>query len=427
MKKFPWLLAALGMLLSAPTAHAVTIQALFAAADRQPGLMASELAAKEGGLRQQAATAALFPRINAFGKAESYNSPTNPRPMPPTEVNVQAGDSIPFSWNLLRYGLTLDMPIFVKSLYDLRQKAALLAEKANLTHTMERVSRKAAVVAANSALAYLLDMDKAIDARLASLAKTREDMELKVKIGRTPEVELLKVVNSVNDLRAQKNELAGKILDTRRELETLTGLEVTEPAAMSLTGTLASAPYLAEQIAEREKSAAHEEWERSVSARYIPGLYLSGSISGNEGEAYNTGEEFYRKYGFIGLTLQVPLFDHGLDVEQSIARMRLHKAEKELAATRIALAAQEKSLKGKLPVVEESRLIAAQSLTNSEAILTVARLALTLGRTTTEEYLRQEAQVLAARAALCQAENEKWRVITQLAVLYGTDLEGVVQ
>lgn len=415
------------ILLSALPAQAYTIQELLVAAARQPGMIASELTAKEGSLREQVATAALFPRINAFGKAESYNSPTNPRPMPPTEANAQAGDSLPFSWNLLRYGLTLDMPLFVKSLYDLQQKAALLAEKANLAHTMERVSRKASVVAANSGLAYLLGLDKAIEARLASLAKTREDMQLKVRLGRTAEVELLKVINSINELRTQKNELAGKILDTRRELTTLTGLEVDEPAAMRLAGELTPAPYLAEQIVEREKSAAGEEWERSVSARYLPGLYLSGSISGNEGEAYNTDEDFYRKYGFIGLTLQVPLFDHGLDVEQDIAKIRLRKAEKELTATRIALAAQEKSLKGKLPVAEESRTIAAESLANSEAILAVARLALEQGRTTTEEYLRQEAQVLASRATLHQAENEKWRIISQLAALYGADLEGIVQ
>ena len=426
-KKRPWLgsAVALSLLLASPV-QAITIQELLEATARQPGVAASELAAKEGSLREQAATAALFPRINAFGKAEFYNAPTYLRPMPPTEVNVQAGESIPFSWNLMRYGLTLDMPLFVKSLYDLRQKAARLAEKASLAHVLELSSRKAAVVADNSGLAYLLGLDKAIDARLASLAKTREDMALKVQVGRMAEVELLKVENSINDLTAQKNELAARILDTRRDLETLTGLEISEPAPMNLTGELVPAPYLGEKIAEKETAAAREELLRSKSVRY-PGLYLSGSMTGNNGTAYNTDEDFYRDYGFVGLTLQMPLFDYGLSVEQSIAQSRLHKAEKELEAIRIALAAQEKNLKGKLPVVEESRTIAAKTLANSEQILAVARLALEQGRTTTEEYLRQEALVLAARAALYQAENDKWRIITQLAVLYGADLQGVVQ
>jgi outer membrane protein TolC len=426
-QKMRWLGSAVTLsLLFAPSAHAVTIQEMLTAATQQPGVAASELAAREGSLREQAATAALLPRINGFGKAEFYNSPTNLRPMPPTEINVLAGDSIPFSRDILRYGLTLDMPLFVKSLYDLRQKAALLAEKASLAHVLELSSRKAAVVAANSGLVYLLGLDQAIDARLTSMAKTREDMGLKVQIGRMAEVELLKVESAVNDLKAQKNELAAKILDIRKDLETLTGLDITEPAAMTLTGELAPAAYLGEKIAEKEAAAAREEWQRSKSARY-PGLYFTSYLSGNDGEAYNTDEHIYRDYGFVGLTIQMPLFDQTLSVEQSIAQSRLHKAEKEMEATRINLTAQEKNFKGKLPVVEESWAIAAQSLANSEKILAVARLALEQGRTTTEEYLRQEAQMLAARAALYQAENDKWRIITQLAVLYGADLQEITQ
>ncbi|OIP50948.1 MAG: hypothetical protein AUK28_01050 [Desulfobacterales bacterium CG2_30_60_27] len=426
-EKMRWLGGAVSLsLLLAHPAQAFTIQELLTAAARQPGVAASELAAREGGLREQAATVALFPRINGFGKAEFYNSPTNLRPMPPTEVNVQAGESIPFSRDILRYGLTLDMPLFVKSLYDLKQKAALLAEKANLAHAQELSSRKAAVVAANSGLAYLLGLDQAIDARLASLAKTSEDMTLKVQTGRTAEVELLKVGNSINDLQAQKNELAAKILDVRKDLETLTGLDITGPTPMTMTGELDQAPYLGERIAAKETAAAREEWQRSKSVRY-PGLYLTGSLSGNEGEAYNTDAHISRDYNFIGLTLQVPLFDRNLGIEQAIARNRLSKAEQDLEAIRIGLAAQEKNLKGKLPVLEASQAIATRSLANSEQILAVARLAMDQGRTTTEEYLRQEAQVLTARAALCQAENDKWRVISQLAVLYGADLQGVIQ
>lgn len=413
-------------LLIVPSAHAITLQEMLTASTRQPGIAVSELAAREGTLREQAATAALFPKINGFGKTEFYNSPTNLRPMPPTEINIQAGDSIPFSRDILRYGLTLDMPLFVKSLYDLKQKAALLAEKASLAHALELSSRKAAVVAANSSLAYLLGLDKAIDARLTSLSKTREDMGLKVQIGRMAEVELLKVESSINELKAQKNELAAKILDIRKDLETLTGLDITEPAAMTLTGELVAAPYLGERMAEKEAAAAREEWQRSKSARY-PGLYLTGSLSGNDGVAYNTDEHIYRDYGFVGLTIQMPLFDQTLSVEQKIAQSKFHKAEKEMEATRISLAAQEKNFKSKLVLVEESRAIAAQSLANSEQILAVARLSLEQGRTTTEEYLRQEAQVLAAKAALYQAENDKWRIITQLAVLYGADLQEITQ
>ena len=276
------------------SAQGQDITTLLEAAAHQPGIEASNLAAQESDLRQKAATAALFPKISAFGKAEVYNSPTNARPMPPTEVNIAGGESIPFSRQMLRYGLTLDMPLFVKSLYDLRQKSEALAEKARLGHTLKLVSSEAAVVASNGAYQYLVNLDAAIAARLSSLTKTREDMAQKVKTGRAAGVELLKVENSINELEVQQNDLAAKILDVRRQLETFTNLEIPVPVSMVMTGVLSPASYLGVRIAKQENIAAKEELERRSSARY-PSLYLSGTTSGNEGEAYNTDEHFYRQ------------------------------------------------------------------------------------------------------------------------------------
>jgi hypothetical protein len=71
-------------------------------------------------------------------------------PMPPTEINIQTGGSLPFSREILPYGPTLDIPLFVKSPYDPKQKASLLAEKTSLAHTLELSSREHAVVASAS-------------------------------------------------------------------------------------------------------------------------------------------------------------------------------------------------------------------------------------------------------------------------------------
>lgn len=410
----------------ATTIHAYTIDEMLEAAAKHPGVETSLLEAREGGLQRKAADNALYPVIGAFGKAEVYNSPTNARPMPPTEVNVAAGESIPFSREMLRYGLTLNMPIFVKTLYDLRRKSEALAAKARLGHTLKLVSQEAAVIAANGAYQYLVNLDAAISSRLNSLVKTREDMANKVKNGRAAETELLKVENSINELEMQKNDLASKIMETRRQLETLTGLQVTEPADMVMGADLVPAPYLGEQLADKNLDAAREELKRRTSARY-PALYLSGMLSGNEGEAYNTGDDFYRQYNFAALTLKIPLFDKELDTGRAIARIQVRKAEKELEDTRIELTALERSLQDKLPVVEKSHLLAGKSLDNNRRLLQVAKVAHEAGRTTTEEYLRYESQVLASQASLYKTETEKWQIISQLAVLYGKELRGIIQ
>ncbi|WP_054697895.1 TolC family protein [Desulfosarcina cetonica] len=191
-----------------------SIGELLDAAKRQPGYAVSELSVRESDLQKARATGALFPKLGLFGRFESYNSPTNLRPMPPTEINVQAGDSIPFSREILRYGLSFDAPVYVRELYVLRQKAMLLREKAETDRQLDLIGRQASVVSLNSALFYLQALESAIDGRRASLGKTLEDMSLKVRTGRSPESELLKIQKTLNDLDQQRNDLNMKRLDT---------------------------------------------------------------------------------------------------------------------------------------------------------------------------------------------------------------------
>ena len=131
---------------------AVDIHELLDAAAQQPGYEISSLSVRESGLQQEKATAALFPKLGLFGRAEIYNSPTNLRPMPPTEINIQAGDSIPFSREIVRYGLSFDAPVYVHELYVLRRKSNLLRQKAEVDRQLDMLGRQAAVVTLNSAL-----------------------------------------------------------------------------------------------------------------------------------------------------------------------------------------------------------------------------------------------------------------------------------
>ncbi len=405
---------------------AVTIGDLLDAAARQPGYEANALSVQESGLQKERATGALFPKLGIFGRFESYNSPTTLRPMPPTEVNVQAGDAIPFSREILRYGLSFDAPVYVRELYLLRQKAALLNEKAETDRQLDLIGRQASVVSLNSALAYLQALESAIDARRTSLGKTLEDMSLKVKTGRSPESEFLKIRKTLNDLDQQRNELDVKRLDTLREIHSLTGIELTAAANMTLIQQPGGTSYLPVTAAQYNTDAAEKEVERRRAARW-PTLSVTGFVSGNEGEAYNTGSHIYRSYNEIALVLKFPLFDRTLSTDESIARVQLEKAEKHLEQARLDVAALANTLDRKVPILERSIGLAEKSIADSRTLLAVARVAVRSGRMTMEDYLRYESDVLAAQAALQQARQQKWQIVAQQAALYGIDLKGVVK
>jgi outer membrane protein TolC len=405
---------------------AISIQDLLDAAARQPGYEVSVMAVQESALRKEGATAALFPKLGLFGRFESYNSPTNLRPMAPTEINVQAGDAIPFSREILRYGLSFDAPVYVHELYVLRQKAAMLDQKAETDRQLDLLGRQAAVVSLNSALTYLQGLEKAIEARHASLSKTQEDMALKVKSGRSPESELLKIQKTFNDLDQQRNELAIKRMDTLREINALTGIELTEPVPMTLVEKPGGTSYLPVAAAQLNADAAQKEVKRRRAARF-PTLSVTGFLSGNDGEAYNTNDHVYRSYNEVALVLKFPLFDHTLSTDEAIARVQAEKAQKQLAQTRIDMMALADTLDRKIPILERSIDIAQKSIADSETLLAVAQVAVGSGRMTLEDYLRYESDVLSAQAALYQARQQRWQVLSQQAALYGTDLKGVVK
>jgi outer membrane protein TolC len=406
--------------------QAVDINDLLDAAARQPGYEASVLSVKESELKQKGAIAALFPKLGIFGRAESYNSPTNLRPMPPTEINIQAGDAIPFSRNILRYGLNFEAPVYVRELYVMREKAVLLRQKAELGRYLDMIGRQASVVSLNSSLSYLQALEAAIDARCASLGKTIEDISLKVKNGRSPESELLKIQKTINDLEQQRNELDIKRLDTIREIHSLTGIHLDAAVDMAMTSAPVGSAYPAVTAAQYNAEAAQKEVERKKASRW-PTLTLNGSISGNEGEAYNTDSHISRRYNQIALTLKFPLFDRTMSADESIARVQMEKAKKDLEQTRLDMEALAETLEHKIPVIEKSIALAERSITDSQKLLDIARVSVQSGRMTTEDYLRYESDVLAAQAALYQSRQQRWQIVAQQAVLYGTDLKGVIR
>lgn len=406
--------------------RAASIGDLLDATARQPGYKISTLSVQESDLQKERATGALFPTLGLFGRFESYNSPTNLRPMPPTEVNVQAGDSLPFSREIMRYGLSFEAPVYVRKLYVLRQKAMLLRDKAETDRQLDLIGRQAAVVSLNSTLAYLQALQAASDARRASLAKTFQNMSLKVKTGKAPESELLKIRKTLNDLDLRRNELEVKRLDTLREIRALTGIQLSTAVDMTLMHPLGGTTYLPVTAAQYKADIAAKEVQRQQAARW-PTLAVTGFVSGNDGETYNTDSHIYRRYNEIALVLKFPLFDRTLNTNKSIARVQLAKAKRHLEQTHLDMSALAETLDRKIQVIERSIGLAEKSITDSQTLLSVAQVAVRIGRMTTEDYLRYESDVLAAQASLYQARQQKWQIVARQAALYGIDLKGVVK
>ena len=403
-----------------------TITDLLNAATRQPELKAARLAVQGTDIQLKQARAALFPKLSAFGSYEIYNSPTNLRPMPPTEINIAAGDSIPFSKRIARYGVRVEMPLFAKELYSLADKVKELKKSSRAQFRIELLTRQAQVVSLDASLAFNTHLHAAIDARLASLRKTRDDLELAVSNGRAAESELLKVETASNDLQRQKNDLARQTLVLTSQIEQLTGIRLDHFVELTLKRPVAQGAFLP-QTEQQAKVAAAEKELQQVRDRHYPALKLEGFVSENRGEAYNTDRSIDRSYDYIGVKLSFPLFDRSLSTAIDQADIQLRRQNEQLAQLRIDLSAEAQSLNGQLKLIGHSTELARTTLANDQRLLGIAKVAFRNGRMTTEDYLRYEAQVLDSAAVLYQTDVDHWQAISRQSVLFGDELTGVVQ
>lgn len=403
-----------------------TIGTLLEAVARQPDIEASALGVQATDIRLKQAHAELFPKLTAFGSYEFYNSPTNLRPMPPTEVNIAGGESIPFSKRIARYGLRLDMPLFIKRLYTLADQVRQLQQAERAGHKLRLITRQATVISLNAALAFNGHLDRAIASRIDSLRKTRDDLQLAVENGRTSESELLKVTTLLNDLTKQRNDLQRRTITVKNQLQQLTGIRLDHFVMMKLKRPVAEGEFLKLTQQQAEVAATEKELQGEKDRRF-PVLKLEGVVSANRGEAYNTGSSIDRDYDYLGIKLSLPLFDRSLSTSIDQAEIRLRRKRQQLGQLRIDLTTEAAGLKDQLPVIDRSNKLAQTTLDNNRRLLEIAKVAYHNGRMSTEEYLRFETGVLEAEAALHQTHVDRWQVVSQLAVLYGDDLTGVVQ
>ena len=408
------------------SAAELNITTLLEAVEKQPGLQSSQLETQATAIQLEQARAELYPKLSAFGNYERYNSPTNLRPMPPTEVNVAAGNSIPFSDEIERYGLKVEMPLFVKGLYTLADKVKQLQQVSKLGYKLNVVTRQAEVVSLDASLAYVTHLNEAIAARLGSLQKTRDDLRLAVNNGRTPESELLKIETSINILQKQQNDLQMQRLSLVGQLKQSTGLEVEHFVPLTQQRPINAGEFLSEKQQQGNVAASEKEVQR-IQDQHYPTVKLVGAMTENYGTAYNTNESINRSYNYVGITVSIPLFDQSLSTSIDLAHNQLRKEKKHLAQLHIDLATEADTLAGQLPLLERSQELAVRSVNNSKKILEVAKVAFRNGRMTTDEYLRNETEVLDTEATLHQINRDRWQVICRQAVLFGDDLTGVVQ
>ena len=413
--------------------EAATMRELFGALKQNPVTRMDLKSSDYAKLSAQKVKDAFYPTASLFATYEHYNAPTNLRPMSPVESTrlAKARAPLPFATTIERLGGKISMPIFVKELFALSDQAEMMAKSAKAKARLNLLEHEALLLGANASWQYLQALKKALLARKRSIKKVLEDTRIKVESGRAPGVALDKMEASINHLEIALNDIDIKQAAIRSQIASLTGLKLQEPASITQKRQVETKEIFALKPLELTVQAKAKAIDANEAKRY-PQVGLSATWSENYGQnavrfAGVTQDDVHRGYGHYMVAMTMPLFEKGIYTDIERSRVALEKERLRLAKTKQALQAQSDALKASLKLYNRSIALAKKSIENQKSLLAYAKVALETGRMSEEEYLRYEEGLLEAQSKLYEAKAKRWQATAQLAVIYGNDLEGIVE
>lgn len=301
-----------------------------------------------------------------------------------------------------------------------------LLQSTRLKKELGIYKNEAILVGSYADLGYMQRLQEALEATRRSLQKSYEDLVIKVQSGRAAPVALDKIASAMDTVELKIRDIAQRRAGLVAKIEGLTGIEVRNYQPISQKNPIKKERIFA-LLPLQAKLQAQKADLKAAKDRFVPKVLLEAKWSENYAQKDVVfKEDVHRGYGDIALKVVLPLSKTNLtDIE--IERSKLLQQKAMIAKTRMELQAQAKALEEQLHLNDQKVAIAKRKVARQRELLRYAKTAFGVGRLTEEEYLRYEDSLLSARADLAKALADKWRLLAQLALIYGNDLERIVE
>ena len=406
-----------------------SVQDLFNALKTHPQTKSDVLAFKKAKTGKQLAYSALYPKITAFGTYHNTSIPTGMIPVPPNVMFPMIQDQSipqPFSEDIFRAGISISMPVFIKSIYTMASKAKYMQKSAEAKQYINLLQNEAIIVSSNANLQYIDALTKALDSKKQSLLKTKELIEVKVKNGRAPGSSLLIISNGVNQVEATKNEIAISREKAIEAIETLTGIRITKPVTMLETATINTSSIKALEPLQY-KVTADELGFRAEKEKLLPSILLRGNYNHSFANSYNNNVALDKNYTSFGLVASIPLFNKSQYAQIKKSKITYNATKNEFDKLKLSLESQANQLENSLQLLYKSEKLYQQNVKDKEEILNIAKESYKSGRIAIEDYLKYEDDLVLEKSKLYKATAEKWQTLMKLAVIYGNNIENLVK
>ncbi len=409
--------------------EATSISTLLSALKNQPQFKMDTLSIEQASLGGKKIGAKFWPKVTLFGSVEQ-NSIYKPLgvllPSQSAKLLKNKNLSQPFSKTIIQEGIKVTWPVFVKSLFTLKQRAKYLELSAKQKRKLNLLQNEAIVVGAVAQLNYIDAMLRALSAKERSIKETKKKTALGVKIGQMPYSKLLLINTKLNEITINQAFLKTNRLALLAKLQDLTGIKVKGKISLRLKRHIKKGEFFALKPLQSTLRASQKAIEAAKGAFY-PKVVVSGIVAREHGNSINTDTFMHKNLAQIKLSATMPLFDKEKQVDVQIAKINYLKNALFIKKMRHSLKVEAKKIKNNIALLQQSARLAKKSIKQQQELLKMAKVAFLQGSITQEEYLRYEDALFSAKADFAKIIAQIWQNRAQLAVIYGDDLKGVVR
>ena len=412
---------------------ATTLPELFDALKEHAQTKSDEMIVKQAEVAKEMTNAKLYPTVNLFAKYDHYTTATGMLPVPPNilinmiDKQHPAAITQPFSQNIMREGANFTMPLFVKSIYTMSDKAEKMQKSAKAKKRINLLKNEAIIVGANANYLYLEELDKSLNVKRKSLFETQKTIQIKVDNGRSAALALYKIDDSINQIDITKNSIALQKEQLKNTVRSLTGITLNAPIKMQEVKAVQSSGTIESLTPLKLKIEANRLDINAQKEKLLPSVIAYGTYTFSQAKAYNNNKNINETYGNVGVMLNIPLLAMGDYQEIKKSNIQMRQDEVEYEKLEDQLSSKAKMLQNSLPLLKNSLKLSRKSIENKEKLLHIAKVNYTSGRLSTEEYLRYEDDVVAASAKLYKTQAQRWQTLMELAVIYANNIEEMVK
>jgi outer membrane protein len=360
-----------------------------------------------------AAWAERMPRIDLGGGVTRYRWDM---PLSPVVITIPlgVGTEIPeFRRTIWDTGLSFRLPLFrggrlVRNVQVAEMKRAMASD-------MLRVTKQDLVYNLSSVYYKIAQLEKlywANDASVSQLESHKKNVEIQLKAGAAPRLDLLKTEVELSHALEGRLVVKNNVASTYELLKTLMGMDDMTTRISISEERKPDEPYpsleesLSRALVQRpdfkaaaKKLKVSEERVRMARGKRLPDIYAQGQYGGQAG----ANEYAFKENWYVGVKFSIPVFDGGL------IRSEIDKERAELAKAR----EEERSLK--LTITREVRDAHLAMENALERIAVTARAIESARENLRVEMLKYETgagtstDVIDARTALLRAESDSYQ------------------